>query len=386
MFFRPRRKDYHQILIDHMTAAHYPDVTAGVCHGVAGMGLQAILLRDTAAFDQRINDLSFTPLTISRDSVIYPQRELLSYNAFMDGVAMYQSPYLHQQLFEASNRPRKQDVILSAPLVLPDALIKQGGIAAVGNFCGAYTQHELYLILKSLRSYLSGKNLEFPIGFILCSNNHAFTIGYDPESSKWTLIEANTGPSKSLSDYETSKKIIEIFSQNGIAIFDTKVFAAGENQHLAKQAVLEWQQTSAYLSKHAITIKQARAKNSDGASLLYVAAQNGRLNVVKKLLANGAEINASSYITPTALYIASYNGYYDVVNELLKSGASVKADYHTGVSPLVAAAKNRHIEIVKLLRNHGADLFEIINDKEIMKLLQKSREEERTVKRSNAMS
>lgn len=386
MFFRPRRKDYHQILIDHMTVAHYPDVMDGVCHGVAGMGLQAILLRDTATYDQRIKDLSFTPISVSMDSVIYLERESLSYNAFMDGVAMYQSPQMYKQLFDPSRPPRKQDLITSAPLILPDALIKQGGIANVGNFCGSYTQHELYLTLKSLRSHLSGKHLEFPIGFLLCSNNHAFTIGYDPESSKWTLIEANTGPSKSLSDYEASKKIVEIFSQNGIAIFDTKIFSTGENEHLAKQVISEWQLSPSYLSQHAITIKHARAKNSDGASLLYVAAQNGRLNVVKKLLANGADINSSTYNTPTPLYIASYNGYYDVVKELLKSGANVKADYHTGVSPLVAAAKNRHIEIVKLLRNHGADLFEIVYDKEIMKLLQKSREDERTVKQSPALS
>lgn len=386
MFFRPRRKDYHQNLIDHMTAAQYPDVSSGVCHGVTGMGLQAILLRDTAAYDKRIKDLSYTPICISNDILIYPPQAAMSYHAFMDGVAMYQSPYLYKQFFEPSKQPRKQDVMSSAPLILPDALVKQGGIAAVGNFCGAYTQHELYLTLKSLRSNLSRKNLEFPIGFVLCSNNHAFTIGYDPESSKWTLIEANTGPSKSLSDYEASRKIVEIFSQNGIAIFDTKIFVTGENQHLAKQAISEWQRTPSYLSQHIITVKHVRAKNSDGASLLYVAAQNGRLNIVKKLLANGADINASTYSTPSALYIASYNGYFDVVNELLKSGANVKADYHTGVSPLVAAANNRHIEIVKLLRNHGADLFEIIHDKEVMKLLQKSREEERAAKQSNAMS
>ena len=61
--------------------------------------------------------------------------------------------------------------------------------------------------------------------------------------------------------------------------------------------------------------------NNVGATPLHDASENGHLNVVKFLLANDANVNASTIDGETALQVAEFQGHTDIVQLLKDSGA-----------------------------------------------------------------
>ncbi len=81
--------------------------------------------------------------------------------------------------------------------------------------------------------------------------------------------------------------------------------------------------------------------------VLSIAASNGNMNLLKKLINNGM------YITPRVLVNACINGHIDIVLYLLEK---TEIDIHAkNDEPFREAAKNGHINIVKLLLEHGAN-------------------------------
>ena len=77
------------------------------------------------------------------------------------------------------------------------------------------------------------------------------------------------------------------------------------------------------------------------------------VNVVKTLLEVGADVNAVSLQKETALYQASNAGHEDIVRLLLAAGAETNGS--STHRPLYAACEHDYIEIVDLLLQFGAD-------------------------------
>ena len=85
-----------------------------------------------------------------------------------------------------------------------------------------------------------------------------------------------------------------------------------------------------------------------------MACRNDNLDIVRLLLANGADINKADYDGRTPLYLACRNDNLDIVRLLLANGADInKADYD-GRTPLLWACRYNKPEIVELLLNKGA--------------------------------
>ena len=84
-----------------------------------------------------------------------------------------------------------------------------------------------------------------------------------------------------------------------------------------------------------------------GATMLYVAAHGGHLEVVRFLLDNGAFISTESDVHLTALQVAAENGHVEVVKTLYKSGgvADQTALHH--------AVVNNRLDVVKYLLQIG---------------------------------
>jgi ankyrin repeat protein len=93
---------------------------------------------------------------------------------------------------------------------------------------------------------------------------------------------------------------------------------------------------------------------NNGASLLHVAAQYGHSEVVKLLLAAGANVNSRRQDQATPLYIAAFHGYSPVVELLLTAGANVNSRRQDQATPLHAAAQHGHSEVVVKLLAAGA--------------------------------
>jgi ankyrin repeat protein len=90
---------------------------------------------------------------------------------------------------------------------------------------------------------------------------------------------------------------------------------------------------------------------------LQRAAQFGHLTVVTKLIAAGANVDKiHNCDKPTPLYAAARFGHLDVVTKLIEAGANVnKAPRWSGNTPLCIAAVYGRTAVVSKLLLHGAD-------------------------------
>lgn len=98
-------------------------------------------------------------------------------------------------------------------------------------------------------------------------------------------------------------------------------------------------------------------------SALLSASSEGKLEVVKKLVGRGADLQCRLKDTGAhPLDRACYSGHKDVVSFLLESGAPVNQTRPDGISSLYVACFHGEKEIVKILLSYGADPSQVLKD------------------------
>ena len=103
--------------------------------------------------------------------------------------------------------------------------------------------------------------------------------------------------------------------------------------------------------------------DQQGRTVLDVATAFGQTDVVKMLLTAGANVNAGIGNRETALHIAAASGKTDIVKALLAVGARVDIADQDGNDPLhIAVANPTNGQIVKELLNAGARVDVANND------------------------
>ena len=93
----------------------------------------------------------------------------------------------------------------------------------------------------------------------------------------------------------------------------------------------------------------------DSYSLLSIASMEGHDQIVKRLLAKGADVNAL-VDGLSALHIASQKGHESIVRILLDKGALADLQSRNGSTALLLASESDHVSVVKLLLKNGADV------------------------------
>jgi len=95
--------------------------------------------------------------------------------------------------------------------------------------------------------------------------------------------------------------------------------------------------------------------NSRGSSgtPLFLAAGEGRLNAVRYLLDEGADVNLRGDYGNTALTEATYYGHAPVIKELLMRGADLNVISIDG-TPLDIAVGRNNVAVIDLLKHYGA--------------------------------
>ena len=97
-------------------------------------------------------------------------------------------------------------------------------------------------------------------------------------------------------------------------------------------------------------------KNKRGDTLLTVAAYNGQLAAVERILAQpGVEIDARNGMGLTALTAAAFKGQVDIAKALLRAGADVNAANRIGQTSLMFASLSGKLAMVDQLLEAGAN-------------------------------
>jgi ankyrin repeat protein len=93
---------------------------------------------------------------------------------------------------------------------------------------------------------------------------------------------------------------------------------------------------------------------ADAGRDFIIAARDGDLDTVKRMMAEGADVNVRQGYTP--LMAAARFGHVDVIQFLLTKGADVNArgQFYDDTA-LLYAAWNRNLALVKILLAHGAE-------------------------------
>jgi ankyrin repeat protein len=89
---------------------------------------------------------------------------------------------------------------------------------------------------------------------------------------------------------------------------------------------------------------------------LLLASASGDLAAVKKIIAEGADVNATDGTGRTALIEAAWAGHADVVKFLVEKGAKVTIADNAGFTPLMRACEDGNVLVVTYLISKGANI------------------------------
>ncbi|VDN07099.1 unnamed protein product [Thelazia callipaeda] len=101
-------------------------------------------------------------------------------------------------------------------------------------------------------------------------------------------------------------------------------------------------------------VSKVHKKNERGETALHVAARRGEHRLCKKLIHEGAVVNARDYAGWTALHEACYHGHFKVARILLSYEADVNASSNCDDTPLHDAVTSGNEKLVWLLLRMGA--------------------------------
>ena len=96
-----------------------------------------------------------------------------------------------------------------------------------------------------------------------------------------------------------------------------------------------------------------RLRNALGETALMLAAVEGHVNVVRRLIDAGSELNGEGW---TPLHYAAWKAHLDVCKLLIEKGADIDARGPNGITPVMMAVRSGDLETVKFLVWEVADL------------------------------
>jgi uncharacterized protein len=103
--------------------------------------------------------------------------------------------------------------------------------------------------------------------------------------------------------------------------------------------------------------EDVNAAQGDGMTALHWAARHGDVDLIKMLLAAGANVKATTRLANyTPLLMAAELGSAGAIDALIAAGADPKGTTESGVSPLMLASAAGHADAVKTLISRGADV------------------------------
>ena len=94
----------------------------------------------------------------------------------------------------------------------------------------------------------------------------------------------------------------------------------------------------------------------EGCTPLWAAAAAGHLDVVTFLIERNAEIDGRNSLKSTPLRAAAYMGWFDIVTYLVEKGADINATTEFESTPLMITCYKEHMSVATYLIEHGANV------------------------------
>lgn len=351
----------------------------GLCKGFTGMLGQAVFATDESSFFERLNLIAqfednfwnlkhkidaiqtqsrkrrsaqfkgllfaFKPLTIQ-------ERKLIDILSWYTGIAFYLEPAVHADFF-AKNYITQTDIKTVFPLVKPFQ-IKQDELFILLDEDVVFDKPSLIRYLDDLIMVLA-TTLQ-PIPIYLENNYHSVFLRYNLQKGCWIYVDVEDFERypqiesyyRELNSQELAESIFVSFGDNLLdhTLFTIIMPSLTRNDEMVTKLQL-------LHASFIINSERATVLNAFQSSLLLLACKNGRLNDVKKLIANNANVNQTELNSNSPLHMACQNGYPEIVKELLANHANVNQTREKMITPFWAACANGHTTIVKILLDSG---------------------------------
>ena len=113
--------------------------------------------------------------------------------------------------------------------------------------------------------------------------------------------------------------------------------------------------------------RSPNARDAEGMTPLYHAAEHGHLEAIQLLVESGAEVNTSSTRLQMApLHIAAVHAHLEVVRFLVENGAKTDPRDFLKSTPLLLAVHRGHVDIARFLVEKGATQDELLSGKALI--------------------
>jgi ankyrin repeat protein len=139
----------------------------------------------------------------------------------------------------------------------------------------------------------------------------------------------------------------------------TAIQSAWYKEYVKKKGRQHRDRNGQYIEVVKILLAQGadvHAKDKYGYTAIHLAADITNTEIMELLLAHGANVNAKSKDGTTPVHRAANNFNADTMELLLAHGADVNAKTKNGYTAIIGATKWDRLGIVKVLINNGADV------------------------------
>ncbi|OQR92778.1 hypothetical protein ACHHYP_20121 [Achlya hypogyna] len=106
-----------------------------------------------------------------------------------------------------------------------------------------------------------------------------------------------------------------------------------------------------------------RSWQQENVTPLYIASMGGHVEVIRMLVAAGANVHLAYNDGSTPLTMAARSNFPEAVRELIDAGATVDHACNLGATPLFVAAQNGNLEVIQTLLRAGAAVDLATNEK-----------------------
>lgn len=271
--------------------------------------------------------------------------------AFLDGVELYNRPYLHPHCFEKPLAQTQSEIISKVASSIKLAAI--GSLAKIHSEPGIYNDAELRDYFSEFDRIARKTNHSFSL--LLSSASHSIALHYDSTEASWWVLDANQLPAKRLPAGQMLaqwvKTALLVTGKN--IVFESSLYMPANLKLIAQRLQSEISNSAKFKKIHTITKDKANAANHYGVTLAYIAAQNGHADVIRALHDASANLNQPRNDGVTPALIAAYMNHVDVLVVLAQAGIDLTQRTRFG-APLEIARSNNARECITFLQAYTA--------------------------------